>query len=489
MNSNIVPRYPKYINKPVDDLELLEAARKIMKRNYGRSTLGAVTRDDFVLLITPPEPIQDMKVLEAFLTVYKENGIKAHQVDEMQIGIRSKLSLGGFTAADGWAEVNWRKEYTDKLHDSAKIRKSEANDITKLNEYLNAHPEYTTVFFGEGGRSQIASFLSKENKKKFRDTWMYYTTEDLISCYFQFPGELWEIIEHKTVENIANIQDVIVRDLQGTHVRFSVTEEEAGLWAEGALRTGHLVMYPLWARTVHYALGKCDEEIPICPKLNGVICGTGNHAGFYPHMKAHITDGMVTHIEGGGQFGEYLREMMWLTKEAQYPRYPRKGCFYMCEVALGSNPKAFRTNRGIWNGNEMFCNVSERNRSGVFHWGFGIQSASPDIIQWAKENDMPWQHGWHIHTYFNTYDAKLRDSGKWIRIIDNGRLTALDDPEVREVAKGFGDPDELLREDWVPAIPGINYPGDYMRDYGHNPVAWIYQEMNGELPKTFGVPD
>ena len=102
---------------------------------------------------------------------------------------------------------------------------------------------------------------------------------------------------------------------------------------------------------------------------------------------------------------------------------------------------------------------------------------------------MPWQHGWHIHTYFNTYDAKLRDSGKWIRIIDNGRLTALDNPEVREVAKAFGDPDELLREDWVPAIPGINYPGDYMRDYGHNPVAWIYLEMNGELPKTFGVPD
>jgi hypothetical protein len=29
-------------------------------------------------------------------------------------------------------------------------------------------------------------------------------------------------------------------------------------------------------------------------------------------------------------------------------------------------------------------------------------------------------------------------------------MLALDDPEVRKIAEKYGDPDELLREDWVP---------------------------------------
>jgi hypothetical protein len=36
------------------------------------------------------------------------------------------------------------------------------------------------------------------------------------------------------------------------------------------------------------------------------------------------------------------------------------------------------------------------------------------------------------------------------KIVDRGRLTALDDPQVRAVAKRFGNPDELLKEAWTP---------------------------------------
>ena len=52
----------------------------------------------------------------------------------------------------------------------------------------------------------------------------------------------------------------------------------------------------------------------------------------------------------------------------------------------------------------------------------------------------------------------------------------LDDPEVRKIAAKYGNPDELLREDWIPAIPGINVPGDYMKDYAANPEAWVKKE-------------
>jgi len=38
-----------------------------------------------------------------------------------------------------------------------------------------------------------------------------------------------------------------------------------------------------------------------------------------------------------------------------------------------------------------------------------------------------------------------------------------------------------LEYDWIPALPGINYPGDYWRDYAHDPVSWIRREQEGEF--------
>ncbi len=56
----------------------------------------------------------------------------------------------------------------------------------------------------------------------------------------------------------------------------------------------------------------------------------------------------------------------------------------------------------------------------------------------------------------------------------------LDDPDVVRVANVLGN-SSLLEYDWIPALPGINYPGDYQRDYAQDPVAWIRREQNGEF--------
>jgi len=56
-------------------------------------------------------------------------------------------------------------------------------------------------------------------------------------------------------------------------------------------------------------------------------------------------------------------------------------------------------------------------------------------------------------------------------------MTFMDDPEVRKIAAKYGDPDEFLREKWIPPIPGINVPGDYMKDYGTDPYAYIHPGM------------
>jgi hypothetical protein len=36
----------------------------------------------------------------------------------------------------------------------------------------------------------------------------------------------------------------------------------------------------------------------------------------------------------------------------------------------------------------------------------------------------------------------------------------------------------------VPAIPGINYPGDYHKDFAPDPVAWIKRDITGEFSQA-----
>ena len=56
----------------------------------------------------------------------------------------------------------------------------------------------------------------------------------------------------------------------------------------------------------------------------------------------------------------------------------------------------------------------------------------------------------------------------WVTIINRGRMNSLDSPEVRALTSRYGDPKDLLTEDWVPHIPGVNAPGKYA-DYAKDP--------------------
>ena len=86
----------------------------------------------------------------------------------------------------------------------------------------------------------------------------------------------------------------------------------------------------------------------------------------------------------------------------------------------------------------------------------------------------------HVHNVFATYEIRDSATGEWIKLIDKGRLTMLDEPDVVRVANVLGN-SSLLEYDWIPALPGINYPGDYQRDYAQDPVSWIRREQNGEF--------
>ena len=48
---------------------------------------------------------------------------------------------------------------------------------------------------------------------------------------------------------------------------------------------------------------------------------------------------------------------------------------------------------------------------------------------------------------------------------------------IRALASRYGDPNYLLTEDWIPEVPGINAPGDYMKDYAQNPGDYAFKVM------------
>lgn len=136
--------------------------------------------------------------------------------------------------------------------------------------------------------------------------------------------------------------------------------------------------------------------------------------------------------------------------------------------------------------------IWDRTRSGAIHWGIGagqdpitgapfarldtaLDESNPATKYFKEHPDVPTGHV-HIHTYFTTMVLTNSDGTK-TTFINKGHLTALDDPRVRQEAAKYGDPDKLLSEDWIPAIPGINIPGNYMQDYANDPAAWIRKDL------------
>ncbi len=202
----------------------------------------------------------------------------------------------------------------------------------------------------------------------------------------------------------------------------------------------------------------------------GVVRGTVNHFGRpFPPIAVHVDHGRVERVEGGGKYGDAWRELFDEAKAIQYPVFPRPGLFWLWEVAIGTNPKIVRPPRieRLSSGGFEW----ERRRSGMVHVGFGTQWRGPEE-RWAGENGIVYGH-LHVHLMAATLTLTMQ-AGREERILERGRLTALDAPEVRAIAARYGDADAVLSESWTPRIPGITAPGHY-EDYARDPAAWIYR--------------
>jgi len=512
------PRFPSYVKPPKSIEDVMPFARAAVRQTGGRTPLGLVEKGMTVALVT--EPTADEVILQALRRAYEERGVRVLIVPEHELaGVSREEALKAiratrwYTSEQGYMEAHrwitqrfsdpeapkkWLRERRPDLYQAMfqkgdevperlqevhrKLSQKNIGDL--LARYFDQHPEAKAIFWRRGGRPGTQKAL-KHHGDKFYGNFIFDNHWELMNKAATFPGDIWKLAEERVVEPLAWVDQVRVTDPEGTDFGFEVAEEETKMWGEGAYLQGHLFMFPSQA-TGGFMYSKVDYPAlqkkwlkPILIKVNGVFAGTGNHAGVYPRIEVHVKDGVVREVKGGGIYGEVWREFLKYPKinEAKYPYFPEPGYWWLHEAGLGTNPKFFKRP----DENARGDNTSERNNAGVIHWGFGLRlyhgpDAPEESKEWAeftKKHGLPDDHWWHIHNLLVTYRVRVRGTkNSWLTLIDKGELTAYRSPEIRALASRYGAPDDILSDDWVAHLPGVNAPGRY-EDYAKNPWKTI----------------
>jgi hypothetical protein len=456
------PRYPKLpVVKSAEDL--VPVARVVVKSPSRRETLRpgyGVKKGERILMVIPSDfsPL----VRDAIAIAIREAG---GQVDILS------LEAQGFNPEDA-VPVEHRDhgpqdgtvEALRMLEPPKRTGRETGSSYSKIMALGNGGG-YDMVIEGSGGPQPVS---------KFRWERIPWDTVEKFVLSAGFPGEVQDLIDQKIWEVFKVARRVHITDPEGTDLRWSVRpdfftklhdEYDDPIYPPGTydvVKRGHLSLTPLFL-----AMEGGDAQ--------GTVAGTINHAGVFPQTILHLSGGKIVRAEAGGRYGETINAVLKKYEAIQYPGFPGPGVGWFIEAALGTNPRRSRAMTSI-EGESMSW---ERGRSGVIHWGFGVStpvtaSHTPAVRKLVSEKQLTGGH-LHIHTYFNTIDIETSE-GKTVRVADKGRITFLDDPEVRKIAAKYGNPDELLQEAWIPAVPGINAPGRY-EDYARDPGQFIIQDV------------
>ena len=444
------PRYPSAASA-TSLSQLLPNARHIIRRKKLNSRPGyAIKGGERVLFFA--YGYFDPMVIEAFNLAFREMDCA---VDQVSMSGPRKL----WNSADVLELV---------------VRKSPENDVRLWNMRIPYVSELLERYDAIIAPDYLPASHVIQAAYGNKDLPIVWPTREMLadSSVIQYPEEILEVIERKAWSIIRRAHKVHITDPEGTDLRFTYHEDYwkilegthpayriAGAGpgkSELPQVEGHLMGVP------RYALPENDAE--------GIVAGTVDHIGPYPRLEIEVRGGRAVRLQGGGRFGDLWREYIESTKGIHYPHQPAPGCNFLMEGAIGTHPKIKRPRDVL----ESLAARSgwhyDRRRSGVLHFGFG----QADDTQWAENRGLPSSH-FHVHQYFCTYQVELRD-GTTVKLIDRGRLTVLDDPEVQAFASQYGDANQLLREDWIPAIPGINVPGEYS-EYSQDPALWIRKDL------------
>lgn len=449
------PRIPEYKILTVDDL--MPTARTLVRKPAERQPLEpgyGIKPGERVLILVSSD--FDNRVLEAIVRAIAEAGGTA---DVMKTYTPPRPTS---TANHGHTEA--------RLPTDPSGFGGGGNDIRRD---LVALGKYDLLLNGSGGPVPNTKF-----------GWEYIpwdTADKFLYSQAGFPYELQRAMDVKQWELLGKARKIHATDPEGVDMTWNFLPQFIGMMHEefpgyDIVLAGHLGSFP-------------EFLSPPEAKANGVIAGTINHTGTFPRIVLTLQDNAIVKIDGGGQYGERWKKRLEICKDVQYPGFPAKGCGWFEEAAVGSD--VWRV-RNLEMADHSGAASWERGRSGVIHWGLGVSRDSmylPAVKQWEEKNKPEISGHQHVHTYFTTMDFTMAD-GKVQRIIDKGHLTMLDDPEIRKVAAKYGNPDELLREKWIPAVPGINIPGNYLTDYAPDPwkvIAAQQAELKKKIQTTAGV--
>jgi hypothetical protein len=94
-------------------------------------------------------------------------------------------------------------------------------------------------------------------------------------------------------------------------------------------------------------------------------------------------------------------------------------------------------------------------------------------------------HSLHHHNLLPTMQVKIRELDQWITLLEHGGLGSFEDVGVRALASRYGNPNDILRRDYIAPMPGVNMPGSYdayARDPGASWVNWAKSIEAGTYP-------
>jgi hypothetical protein len=515
------PRFPSYVKPPKTIEDVMPFARAAVRQTGGRTPLGLVEKGATVAIFS--EPTADDMIMQAIRKAYEERGVKVQIVPEHQLlgvskedAIKAIDALRWYTSEQGYMEAyrwitqrfsdpdvpkKWLKERRPDLYKALFEKTDQSPQLVELGrkfggqgvgkaivKYLDDHPEVNAVFWRRGGRTVTRKSIEPHGKKYYGN-FIFDNRYELMNKAATFPGDVWRLVEERVIEPLAWIDQVHVTDPEGTNFAFTLDEKQAQAWAKGAYQQGHLFMFPHQATgrfpysSVEYPAFTKEYNPRYLVKVNGTFAGTNNHTGSFPRIEVRVKDGYVSEVKGGGIYGEVWREFLKYPKinELNYPFHDQPGYWWIYEAGMGTNPKFFKRPDENMEGH----NQSERNNAGVIHWGFGLRLdhgpdkpvESKEWMDFALKNGLPNDHWWHIHNLLLTYRVKVRGTkNTWLTLIDKGEVTALNGPEIRALASRYGDPKDVLSDDWSPHLPGINAPGRY-EDYAKDPWKTLTQVM------------
>jgi hypothetical protein len=335
--------------------------------------------------------------------------------------------------------------------------------------------EFDKILMGYGGPVLAERFIKIQRMP-------FITPEILASPAHAMPIEVLNAIDRWTWDRIRSAKRARITDPEGTDISFTNHDD---YWDADRQFYNPDLTAATWTGNEHFGKTYLPGHITGRPWMfhpfkedgNGVIAGTTNHIAPCDWTRLIVENSKITEIQEGGEFGRKLREVMERTKDIQYPTFPGKGIMHWWEASIGTNPHIHRPRKDFPSG---FVNcLYERVRSGVIHMGFGTIISSMAEREAARAGHLVGH--WHLHLYFPTYTCE-RD-GDNEPIIQDGRLLALDDPEIRKLCANYGDPDMWLDESWNPAVPGLNMDGDYWDHYGRDPLHWVRTEL--EVCRTY----